>query len=246
MKSISIVLFFFTLNSLATTGLEHIEQNESEAETAQEQTAPKENILKSARVEVMLNSFSGANGVAAGWIVSPQIIISLFTQSRDTRSSQQGGDLDNGQYFATTSGYNGRSVLLGGKYYFKKEGFQKKGWFTGAQVGRSWGKYELSTDRYERDNGWLGNTFFGIDKKIAESDSAVKIADTEIARIGIGYAIPWIDGNLLKGVSVQFEGGFEHNSITDNQTLSTKFGTKNVGADLKHTVYGHIGLGAYF
>lgn len=209
-------------------------------------TNMRPNLISQSRVEFVGGASSGGTKLGINYIVSPKFLIGLFGQNLNELSSSEGGDLDNGQYYKTTSGFSAKALLIATKYFLNEKGIESKGWFVSGQLGRVWGKYEFSQDRYERDNGFVGGTFFGIDKKIAESSSVYKTADTEVVRASVGYSIPWIDGNLLKGISLQIHGGLEINSLPENQYLTNKFGTRNVGEDVKKTFFGEIALGAYF
>lgn len=198
------------------------------------------------RIEVIAAGTTSGTQLGVNYVLTSKLLIGIFSQKKNHLKYSEGGDLDAGQYYKTTSGFSGQALLLTAKYYLSQDGISKRGWFTSGYLGRSWGKYELSQERYERDNGFIGNQFFGIDKKLAESDSNFKSADTEILRAGVGYTIPWTDGNLLKGVSVQIQAGAELNSLPNNQRLSNKFGTQDVGNDAKKTIFAEIALGAYF
>lgn len=237
MKSIfcSLLLFVFTLNAFAN---EDIDQTPS--------SNVKPNLIGQSRIEILGGATTAGNKLGIHYIVNPRLLVGLFTQNTSKLNHQEGGDLDGGQYYSTTSGFSGKAILVSAKYFLKDSGIQTSGWFVSGQLGRSWGKYKLSQDRYERDHGFLGNAFLGIDKKIAESSSEYKSADPNIARVSIGYAIPWVDGTLLKGISLQIHAGAEANSLPENQFLSNKFGSRNVGEDAKNLLFGEIALGAYF
>lgn len=198
------------------------------------------------RIEIIAAGTTSGTQLGVNYVLTPKFLIGIFSQKINQLKYSEGGDLDAGQYYKTTSGFSGQALLLTAKYFLSEDGITKRGWFTSGYLGRSWGKYELSQERYERDNGFIGNQFFGIDKKLAESDSHFKSADTEILRAGFGYAIPWTDGNLLKGVSVQIQAGAELNALSESQRLSNKFGTQDVGTDAKKTLFAEIALGAYF
>lgn len=213
-------------------------------ETAHEYVKP--NHLAQSRVELLGAATTAGNKLGINYVVTPRLLIGIFAQNNSKLSHSEGGDLDAGQYFKTTSGFSGKAVLVSAKYFLKDSGITASGWFVSGQAGRSWGKYELSQDRYERDHGFLGNAFLGIDKKVAESSSDYKSADTNIARASLGYAIPWIDGILLKGVSLQIHAGAETNSLPESQYLENKFGRRNVGEDVKNMFFAEAALGAYF
>ncbi len=218
--------------------------DDAKDDTAESNTKP--NLLSRSRIELIGGATNVGNRIGVNYVLKPNLLIGVIAHNQDKLSHSEGGDLDNGQYYKTTSGFSGKAILLSAKYFLKTEGIETKGWFINGELGRSWGKYELSQDRYERDNGFVGNTFFGIDKKLAESSSDYKSVDTNIVRASIGYAIPWIDGNLLKGVSFQAKLGLESNSLPENQYLTNKFGSRNVGEDVKNLFFGELALGAYF
>lgn len=206
----------------------------------------KPNKIAQSHFELLAGFTAGGPKIGVNYIVNPKLLIGIFSQNLTQLAHSEGGDLDNGQYYKTTSGFSAKATLISAKYFLNDAGIESKSWFLSGQLGRAWGKYELTQDRFERDNGFIGSEFLGIDKKLAESSNAYKTADTEIFRASIGYAIPWIDGNLLKGISVQIHGGIEINSLPENQYLSNNFGTRNVGEDVKKTIFGELAIGAYF
>ena len=228
---------------LLITSVSTLAQSDEE-QTPREYTKP--NFIAHSRIETLGGATTSGNKIGVNYVVTPRLLVGVFTQNTNKLDHSEGGDLDAGQYYKTTSGFSGKAILISAKYFLKESGIQSSGWFLSGQVGRSWGKYELSQDRYERDHGFLGNAFLGIDKKVAESSSEYKTADSDIARASLGYAIPWIDGNLLKGVSLQIHAGAEANSLPENQYLSNNFGRRNVGDDVKNMFFGEIALGAYF
>lgn len=206
----------------------------------------KPNFIAQSNFEILGGATTAGNKLGINYVVNRRLLVGITNQSTSKLNYSEGGDLDAGHYYKTTSGFSGKAILVNAKYFFKDSGIQSSGWFVSGQAGRSWGKYELSQDRYERDNGFLGNAFLGIDKKLAETSSDYKSVDTDIARASLGYAIPWVDGNLLKGVNLQMHVGAEINSLPENQYLSNKFGTRNVGSDIKNIGFAEIALGAYF
>lgn len=213
-------------------------------DTIESNTRP--NQIARSHIELIGGATNAGNRLGINYVLKSNLLLGIIAHNQSKLSRQEGGDLDNGQYYKTTSGFSGKAILFSAKYFLKSEGITIKGWFVNAELGRSWGKYELSQDRYERDNGVIGNTFFGIDKKLAESSSDYRSIDTNIARASIGYAIPWVDGNLLKGISLQVKLGLENNSLPENQYLTNKFGSQNVGDDVKSIAFGELALGAYF
>ncbi|GEM_PF-5355277 len=236
--SSAIFLILFTL-SLCTQASE-FDEDSSFANTS------IQNPIAQSRIELIAAGTTSGTQLGVSYVLTPKLLIGIVSQKTNHLKFSEGGDLDAGQYYKTTSGFSGQALLLTAKLFLSQEGITKRGWFTSGHAGRSWGKYELTQERYERDNGFIGNQFFGIDKKLADSDSRFQSANTEIFRVGLGYCVPWTDGNLLKGVSVQIQAGAETNSLPENLPLSNKFGTQDVGADTKKTVFAEIALGAYF
>lgn len=230
--------------SLNSNALQTENAQDTGGETIESNTRP--NSIAQSHIELIGGATNAGNRLGVNYVLKSNLLIGIIAHTQSKLSYHEGGDLDNGQYYKTTSGFSGKAVLISAKYFLKPEGIATKGWFINGELGRSWGKYELSQDRYERDNGVFGNTFFGIDKKLAESSSDYQSADTNIARASIGYAIPWVDGNLLKGVSFQVKLGVESNSLPENQYLTNKFGSQNVGEDVKSLFFGELALGAYF
>lgn len=186
------------------------------------------------------------NGLSLHWAQSKRLLLGVSTKKVTAMDHSKGGDLDNGKYFDSSYGYQGNAVLADAKYFFKNEGIQTRGWFVQGQIGRSWGKYSYSQDRYERDNGLLGNIFLGIDKKLVESDTREKLSDSNVMRASAGYYLPWIDGNLIKGISVQILGGLESSALTKSQYLSTKWSTKNVSAEVGSMAFLEASINAHF
>lgn len=243
-----LIAFILALSFLTHLQAEVIDSTEEPTEAEKKAMSSKSRLTKmgDSHVELKGSYFSGSGEMySISWVVNPHVIIGIQRQRLSNLRTTSGGDLDAGQWYSSQSGYSGQAAFVGGKYFFNPAGIQVRGWFASLQVGRIWGKYEFSQDRYERENGFLGQ-IFGVDKKLAESSQVSKPQDGDIARASMGYIFPWLAQRYLDGLSIQVQLGLESNSLPNSQSLSTKFSTRQVGDDIKFPVFAELGIAAYF
>ncbi len=242
----------FTVLSLLLTSISYSAQDDIESETPvfnrDELYIPKDNktnIIGKSKIEIIAHGATRGAMVTFNYIINPQLLVGVSSQNEGVARDEKGGDLDAGQYYMTSYGYSGSAALVGAKYFLKDYGIPAHGLFLASQLGRRWGRYTFSQERYSRENGFL-NQLFGDDKKLMESSSDQASTSGNILRALVGYTAPFVDGILLKGVALQLQAGFEANDLPESKYLTTKFSQKDVGAEFKTSVYVDFSVAAYF